>query len=357
MAEVDFVLAYGVFQPWMYGFITAYFTHSFWYGYFLTLAVISSFLFPADHSMDDPVTLLILFVWYTWIILFGVVIGLFASTHLRLPQLIDVRAVIHKRDMLPRWTVASLGTLAFTFAWIGFFAGINFVMLRFSKTGMSPIGGISDTASIGIGVFLLILFTVTIIVATVLMARGSAVAKRNIKYLWLMAFLTWTGFIHDVLSGDIQRPAPGGIQLAVLVALIAIAIPLFYYIPSAPHIDPYCYHHSIVNALTFLGIFAALLLPALIVAWVTNNISSGDHIAVWVALVVYSVIAFVAIWFAGWYGISVGDPAKSMREPDEPSGFPAHAHRGVKIHQKKKTKETRRRVISPDGVLRLKHDL
>ena len=315
MAEVDFVLAFGVFQPWMYAFLTTLFSHNFYYGFLLTIFVIDVFLFPADHSMDDPVTLLILFVWYPTIAIFGAIVALFASSRLRLPLLIDTRVVVPGKDMLPRWTLASVGTFVFTWAWIVFFAGINFVMRRFSITGMSPIGGISDTASIGIGVFLLIVFAVAIIVVTVLMARGSDVAKRNIKYLWLLAFLSWTGFIHDVLSGDIARPAPGGIQLAVLTVLILIAIPLFFYIPSAPKLDVYCYHHSIRNALTFLGIFAALLLPALIVAWATNNISSGDHISVWVALVIYSLFAFAAIWIAGWYGVGVGSPGATMTDP------------------------------------------
>ncbi len=283
----EFVLAFGVFQIWMYGFLTTLFSHSFWWGYAIVLIVVHAFLFTADHSGGDPPTLLVLQVWWTFTYPFGALVALIAVSRFNLPVLIDVSELNEKR----RWTWASIGTYLFVWAWLFFFAGINFVLLRFTKTGISPIGDFSDSLSRGLGVFLLALVAILVIVLTVLMARGSDIAKRNVKYLWLLAFLSWTGYVHDTLEarGIVKRPGPGGIMLAVLIALILLSAPLFYYIPSSRRLDPY--HRNWRSTWLFLLVLAALLVPALVVGWIAKNASQGDHVAVFVALVVYSVVA------------------------------------------------------------------
>lgn len=276
----------------MYGFITAFFTQSFWWGYALILIVVHAFLFTADHANDDPQTLLILQVWWTFTYPFGAAVGLFAAWWLSFRKLVSTPVLINGR-----LTRASVGTFVFVWAWLIFFAGINFVNLRFSKTGISPIGGIEDSVSIAAGITLLTVFAFLALGATVYMADSRFPrANVNIKYLWIMIFLTWTGFIHDALDGDLDRPGPGGLMLAVLVAVILLTIPLIYYIPG-PKLDPY--YRNIGRTLFFLGIFALILLSAQITGWITNNVSKGDHIAVFTALVIYSVVIAFVIFAIG----------------------------------------------------------
>ena len=278
------VVSFGIFQLWMYGFVSTIFSHSFWWGYALSLIVINAFIFTADHANDSPDNLFIIFVWWTFTYPIGSSVALMAVLTLDLPKLININVLNEKE----KWAVWTVVTFVFVWGWIVFYAGINFVLLRFTKTGMSPIGGISDSDSTAAGIILLAIFVSTVVVVTIgTIYSKDKIAKRNLKYLYLMAFLVWTGFIHDSQSGDIPEPWPGVLMLAALVVLIALAIPLFYYIPASD-LDPY--HRNISGTLVFLGVFALLLLPAQMLGWFTNDTTDGDHIAVFFVILVYSAV-------------------------------------------------------------------
>ncbi len=284
----EFVLAFGVFQLWMYGFVSTIFSHSFWWGYALSLIVIDALLFTADHANDDAVTLLVLFVWWTFTYPIGSFVALMTITTLDFPRLIDIN-ILGPNEKFEIWNAI---TFFFTWSWLMLYAGVNFVLLRFSKTGMSPIGGISDEDSISIGIVLLVLSGIIfVLVFVITYGSRDPIAMSNLKYLVLMAFLVWTGFIHDFLFGDIPYPWPGVIMLAALIGLIFLAIPLFYYWGGNwwP-LDRDPYYLEIGKTLTFLTVFGIILIPAQIIGWTTNDITNGNHIAVFLLLLGYSIL-------------------------------------------------------------------
>jgi predicted ribosomally synthesized peptide with SipW-like signal peptide len=302
------VVAFGLFQIWMYGFILTIFSHSFWWAYGFVLLIVHAFLWTADHAHDTPEMLFPLQVWWTFIYPFGAA-GAAAFVHFfGTPKLIDI-SILHvdSATKRPRFGVLGMGTLAFVWGWIAVFAAINFLMLRFSDTGMSPFDPTWSDASSNLAGGLCA-------AAAAILTLGSTWAlwtdsdpdnanasRRNIKYLWILGVIIWTGYVHDVLSEMEATWPPGGIMLAVFFGLTIIIAPQLAirvpgYVSKNGNLDPFTGRgNRVSNAYKFFGAIFATTAGALILSWVLNVLTDSNEVIIFVSLIGYTALLIVVI--------------------------------------------------------------
>jgi hypothetical protein len=291
------VVAFGLFQPWLYGFLTTLFMHGEWFGLGYTLLVIHAFLWPSDHAQDTPEMLFPFQVWLSWIYLPGAWVAVAFVHTFGSPKLVDPH-LLEQQSPRSRFTLTGAATHAFVMGWLALFAAINFFFKRYSKTGMSPFDpSLSDAESNAAG-------GITLAVAVILLAwsnwamgwnadpeQGRA-SRRNLKYFWVLAGVMWIGFVHDYITDVVYAGAvawlPGGVTLAVFAVLMLVVAPLVAARVSAhTDLDPFYGHQRRAFRFFFAAFLVAAL--ALVIAWILNNVTDANEIVIFSALVGYSV--------------------------------------------------------------------
>jgi len=304
MDHVPYVMGFGLFQMWMYGFITTFMTHSFWFGYAFALVITHTVLFPADHSQDSPELLMWIEVWLTALYPAGALTALVAIDRFKIPRLWKPNALSHD-GLTSMFTKASVGAFIYICSWYGLFLGINYAALRFTTTGMSPIGAPDEANSILYGVIIIVVSVALIVISTLWLSlpafgRVTAETAMTAKYMWITTFIIWSGFIHDILAPRLGRPFPGLLQLLtqiVLLFLAAIAsnnIGLKRFKGDDPLFK---------NKLswTFFLVLGSLLIGANVCGWVTNLLTEADWSSITIVLYFYSVIASVIVWIISYF--------------------------------------------------------
>ena len=120
----------------------------------------------------------------------------------------------------------------------------------------------------------------------------------SIKYLWILATVIWTGFIHDYITdvmfaGEVDWLPGGAMLVAFAVVMLVVGPLLALFIPTNADLDPFYRHRR--RTWRFFGAAFAAVAGALIVAWVLNVETNGNEVTIFGALAVYTLVLFLVL--------------------------------------------------------------
>jgi len=286
---------FAIYGAWTFGFAATLYSGNFWFGIALAEIIAHGIIWAADHAFDDPTNMMIDFeVWITW----GIPLGCFVATAfinvMQLSKLINTNVVRRSRV-----TVESIGLLIFVFGAFALTAGLNFLMKRYSTTGMSPIGLDMDQ-ELTWGIVTTIIGTIAIIASTVAMCYfpKDTTSRRSNKYVWSMGAYAATMGIHDSLVGDISRPLTGLLTILGVLVVWGLTAAWAYFVCS-DSTDPF-YHNS-DNTRTFILIAGGIAVLASGAATLVDIITTGDPLTTYITMTVYSALVIVVLHIASGY--------------------------------------------------------